>query len=54
MKNPAQVMRAPKAAPGRVRYLQPNEIRVVLLHRPEWLRPMVIVAVNTECAVLKF
>jgi integrase len=45
--NPAQGIRPPKAAAGRVRYLQPKELRAVLQQCPEWLRAIVIVAVNT-------
>ncbi len=45
--NPAQGIRPPKAAAGRVRYLQPNELRAVLQQCPNWLKPIVIIAVNT-------
>ena len=45
--NPAQGVKSPKVPPGRVRYLQPTELRVVLEACPEWLRPIVAVAVCT-------
>ena len=37
----------PKPAPGRVRYLQPGELRVVLEAAPMWLRPIIAMAVAT-------
>jgi integrase len=40
-------MRPPKPAPGRVRYLQPGELRVVLEAAPSWLRPIIAIAVAT-------
>ncbi len=45
--NPAQRMKPPKAAPGRVRYLQPSELRLVLETAPLWLRPIIALAVST-------
>jgi integrase len=45
--NPARGVKAPKASPGRVRYLQPNELRAVLGKCPEWLRVVVALAVTT-------
>jgi integrase len=45
--NPAQGIRPPKAAPGRVRYLQPNELKAVIMQCTDWLRSIVVVAVNT-------
>jgi integrase len=45
--NPAHRIKAPKAAPGRVRYLQPTELRAVLEAAPGWLRPIVALAVAT-------
>ena len=36
-----------KASPGRVRYLQPTELGAVLQACPEWLRPIVGLAVST-------
>lgn len=37
----------PKPAPGRVRYLQPGELRAVLEAAPSWLRPIIAVAAAT-------
>jgi integrase len=45
--NPANRVKPPKAAPGRVRYLQPGELRAVLEAAPSWLRPIVVLAVAT-------
>jgi integrase len=45
--SPAQGIRAPRAAAGRVRYLQPNEFRAIMEHCPDWLRAVVVVAINT-------
>src|SRR5207248_10572985 len=45
--NPASRVKAPKPAPGRVRYLQPGELRAVVNAAPEWLRPIVVLAVAT-------
>jgi integrase len=45
--NPAQGVRAPKAPPGRVRYLQPTELAIALQACPSWLRPIVTIAVST-------
>jgi integrase len=45
--NPAQGVKAPRAAAGRVRYLQPKELQAILEHSPAWLRPIIIVAVHT-------
>lgn len=39
--NPAQGMKLPRVPAGRVRYLQPNELRAVLKACPDWLRPIV-------------
>jgi Phage integrase, N-terminal SAM-like domain len=38
--NPAHGVKAPRVAAGRVRYLQPSELRAVLEACPEWLRPI--------------
>lgn len=40
-------MRGPKPAPGRVRYLQPGELRAVLQAAPGWLRRIIALAVAT-------
>jgi integrase len=45
--NPAQKVELPKEPPGRVRYLQPTELRCLLQECPEWLRPIVGLAVTT-------
>lgn len=45
--NPAHGVKPPKPAPGRVRYLQPGELRVVLEAAPAWLRPIIALAVST-------
>jgi integrase len=36
-----------KLAPDRVRYLHPDELLTILSHCPEWLRPIVVLAVAT-------
>lgn len=45
--NPARGVKAPKPAPGRVRYLQPTELRALLSVCPEWLRVIVALAATT-------
>lgn len=45
--NPAYGVKPPKAPPGRLRYLQPGELRVLIEHSPEWLRPIIALAVAT-------
>jgi len=45
--NPAQGVKTPKAPAGRVRYLQPTELRVLLEASSESLRPVVALAVST-------
>jgi integrase len=45
--SPAQRVELPKPPPGRVRYLKPTELRVLLASSPEWLRPIVGLAVTT-------
>ena len=45
--NPAQGVKSPKVAPGRVRYLQPTELRLLMSACLEWLRPIVALAVTT-------
>lgn len=45
--NPAQNAELPKAPPGRVRYLQPTELRAIMEECPEWLLPIVGLAVST-------
>ena len=45
--NPAHGVKPPRAAAGRVRYLQPTELKAVLEACPEWLRPIAALAVST-------
>ncbi len=45
--NPARRIKAPKPAPGRVRYLQPTELRAALEAAPMWLRPIIGLAAAT-------
>jgi integrase len=45
--NPAQGVRSPRVPAGRVRYLQPTELRTLVSACPEWLRPVVALAVVT-------
>jgi integrase len=40
-------MRPPKPAPGRMRYLQPGELSVLLESAPLWLRPIIVLAIAT-------
>ena len=45
--SPAQSVKAPRVPAGRVRYLQPTELRSLLEACSEWLRPVVALAVTT-------
>lgn len=45
--SPAHGVKPPKVPAGRVRYLQPTELRAVLEACPEWLRPIAGLAVAT-------
>ncbi|HEV2881083.1 MAG TPA: tyrosine-type recombinase/integrase [Pyrinomonadaceae bacterium] len=45
--NPAQGIKSPRVPAGRVRYLQPKELRAVVLACPEWLRPIAALAAMT-------
>src|SRR5262249_17738162 len=45
--NPARDVKPPKLPPGRVRYLQPTELRALLNACPEGLRQIVALAVST-------
>jgi integrase len=45
--NPAHGVKPPRVPAGRVRYLQPTELRAVLEACPEWLRPIAGLAVST-------
>jgi integrase len=45
--NPAQGVKTPRVPAGRVRYLQPTELRAVLDAAPAWLQPIIALAVTT-------
>jgi integrase len=45
--NPAASVKPPKPAAGRVRYLQPTELKALLELCPAWLQPIVALAVTT-------
>lgn len=45
--NPAQGVKPPRVPAGRVRYLQPPELNRLVCECPEWLRPIVGLAVLT-------
>ena len=45
--NPALKIKPPRVPAGRVRYLQPTELRAVLAACPEWLRPIAALAAFT-------
>jgi len=45
--NPAAGVKGPKTPPGRLRYLQPTELRVVVEACPSWLQPIVCLLVFT-------
>jgi integrase len=45
--NPALKIKAPKVPAGRVRYLQPTELRALLAACPAWLRPITALAAFT-------
>jgi integrase len=45
--NPALKIKPPRVPAGRVRYLQPTELRAVLAACPEWLRPIAGLAAFT-------
>jgi len=45
--NPAHGVKSPRVPAGRVRYLQPAELRAVLEACPDWLKPIVALAVGT-------
>lgn len=45
--SPAQGVKSPRVPAGRVRYLQPKELRALVLACPLWLRPIVALAVMT-------
>lgn len=45
--NPAQGVKSPRVPAGRIRYLQPTELRALLEACPEWLRHFAMLAVCT-------
>lgn len=45
--NPATDVKPPREPDGRVRYLQPQELKVLLDNCPQWLKPIVTLAVAT-------
>ena len=45
--NPAQAVKSPRVPAGRVRYLQPTELKALLKNCPPWLKPIVGIAVTT-------
>jgi integrase len=45
--NPAQGVKSPRVPAGRIRYLQPTELRVLMEACPEWLRHFAMLAVCT-------
>lgn len=45
--SPALSVKPPRVPAGRVRYLQPSELRLLLQTAPEWLRPIVALAACT-------
>jgi integrase len=45
--NVSQGVKSPRVPAGRVRYLQPGELRAVLETSPEWLRPILALAACT-------
>jgi integrase len=45
--NPCERVKPPRVPAGRVRYLQPTELRAVLEACPLWLRPIVAILVTT-------
>jgi len=45
--NPSQGVKSPRVPAGRVRYLQPKELHMLVAACPDWLRPVVALAVLT-------
>lgn len=45
--NPAHGVKSPRVPAGRVRYLQPTELKELLIACPEWLQPIVALAFTT-------
>lgn len=44
---PSQGIKSPRVPAGRIRYLQPTELKLVMEQCPQWLYPIVGLAVNT-------
>src|SRR5207244_3526709 len=45
--SPAQGIKGVKVPAGRVRYLQPTELKVLIEAAPLWIRPIIALAVST-------
>jgi integrase len=45
--NPAQGIKSPRVPAGRVRYLQPTELKLLIDSSPQWLIPIILLAVAT-------
>ena len=45
--SPAQKVKSPRVPAGRVRYLQPTELKVLIEACLDWLQPIVVIAVST-------
>jgi integrase len=45
--SPAHGVKSPRVSAGRIRYLQPPELRALLAASPKWLRPIIVLAVVT-------
>ena len=45
--SPALTVKSPRVPAGRVRYLQPTELRNLVSQAPEWLRPIIAIAAST-------
>jgi integrase len=45
--HPAQGIKSPKVPAGRLRYLQPTELKTLIEFSPEWLQPIIALAVTT-------
>ena len=45
--SPGLGVKSPKAPAGRIRYLQPTELKLLVQSCPEWLQPIIALAVST-------
>jgi integrase len=45
--NPTIGVKAPRVPPGRIRYLQPSELRAIMQASPTWIKPIIALAVST-------